>query len=247
METPVLRIETGFHGLRIWRLDTDEARRWLVTASADKTVRVWDFNSGAPARIIRPPIGDGENGTLYGVAISPDGSTIACGAVNWEGGASLYLFDRASGTLQREIQGFHSAPSDLDFSPDGRFVYFASRDGWISKYDLWGLTLVTEVRAGLNTRNAAVSSDGRIVAVANYLPHSLVLLDDRLQLLKINDVASLAQTAQQGLQRLIDAFDREATPYRALRRARFAAAYRYDDYAHLARVAEWSAETDEEA
>ena len=37
---------------------------------------------------------------------------------------------------------------------------------------------------------------------------------------------------------------REATPYRALRRARFT--YRYDDYAHLARVAEWSAETDEE-
>jgi ATP-dependent helicase/nuclease subunit B len=63
--------------------------------------------------------------------------------------------------------------------------------------------------------------------------------------LKIDDVAALARAARQGLQRLIAAFDREATPYRALRRARFN--YRYDDYAHLARVAEWSAETDEEA
>jgi mono/diheme cytochrome c family protein len=68
----------------------------------------------------------------------------------------------------------HGGPK---FSPDGRFVYFASRDGWITKYDLYGLGLVAEVRAGINTRNLAISSDGRMLAVANYLPHSLVLLD----------------------------------------------------------------------
>ena len=32
-------------------------------------------------------------------------------------------------------------------------------------------------RAGLNTRNAAVSGDGKWVMVANYLPHTLVVLD----------------------------------------------------------------------
>ncbi|MDH5649346.1 MAG: nitrite reductase, partial [Gammaproteobacteria bacterium] len=68
----------------------------------------------------------------------------------------------------------HGGPK---YSPDGRFVYFASRDGWISKYDIYNLTLVSEVRAGINTRNAAVSGDGRYVMVANYLPHTLVVLD----------------------------------------------------------------------
>jgi len=68
----------------------------------------------------------------------------------------------------------HGGPK---FSPDGRFVYFASRDGWITKYDLYGLQVVAEARAGINTRNLAISHDGRVVAVANYLPHSLVLLD----------------------------------------------------------------------
>jgi hypothetical protein len=68
----------------------------------------------------------------------------------------------------------HGGPK---FSPDGRFVYFASRDGWISKYDLWGLAMVAEVRAGINTRNLAISHDGEVLAVANYLPHTLVLLD----------------------------------------------------------------------
>ena len=68
----------------------------------------------------------------------------------------------------------HGGPK---YSPDGRFVYFASRDGWISKFDMWSLQTVAEVRAGINTRNLAVSSDGRYAMVANYLPHSLVLLD----------------------------------------------------------------------
>ncbi|RMD64896.1 MAG: cytochrome C oxidase Cbb3 [Alphaproteobacteria bacterium] len=70
----------------------------------------------------------------------------------------------------------HGGPK---FSPDGRFVYFASRDGWITKYDLYSLQIVAEVRAGINTRNLAISHDGRVVAVANYLPHTLVLLDAR--------------------------------------------------------------------
>ena len=77
----------------------------------------------------------------------------------------------------------HGGPK---FSPDGRFVYFASRDGWITKYDLYNLVVVAEIRAGLNTRNAAVSGDGKWVMVGNYLPHNLVVLDAAdLSLVKI--------------------------------------------------------------
>jgi len=77
----------------------------------------------------------------------------------------------------------HGGPK---FSPDGRFVYFASRDGWISKFDLYSLQTVAEVRAGINTRNLAVSSDGRYAMAANYLPHTLVLLDAKdLSLIKV--------------------------------------------------------------
>ena len=68
----------------------------------------------------------------------------------------------------------HGGPK---YSSSGRFVYFASRDGWISKYDIYNLKLVAEIRAGINTRNLAVSADDRYVMVANYLPHTLVLLD----------------------------------------------------------------------
>ncbi|MBU1263977.1 MAG: nitrite reductase [Gammaproteobacteria bacterium] len=77
----------------------------------------------------------------------------------------------------------HGGPK---FTPDGRFVYWASRDGWITKFDLWNLKVVAETRAGINTRNLAVSSDGKVVMVANYLPHSLVALDGKdLSLIKV--------------------------------------------------------------
>ena len=55
---------------------------------------------------------------------------------------------------------------------------------------------------------------------------------------KIDDLAKLAAAALDGLKRHVARFDDPATPYRPLRRARFS--YDYDDYAHLARVAEWS-------
>ncbi|GAA3915658.1 cytochrome D1 domain-containing protein [Litoribacillus peritrichatus] len=80
----------------------------------------------------------------------------------------------------------HGGPK---YSPDGRFVYFASRDGWITKYDIYNLEVVAEVRAGINTRNLAVSSDGKSVMVANYLPNNLVLFDaESLDLLKVYPV-----------------------------------------------------------
>ena len=60
--------------------------------------------------------------------------------------------------------------------------------------------------------------------------------------LKSPDLAALAAEARSGLEKLIALFDREETPYTALRRPRFS--YDFDDYAHLARVAEWSGTSD---
>lgn len=61
-----------------------------------------------------------------------------------------------------------------------------------------------------------------------------------------DDLATLAQTSLAGATRLITEFRVPDTPFRALRRPRFK--YDYDDFAHLARIGEWSAEDgDEEA
>lgn len=58
------------------------------------------------------------------------------------------------------------------------------------------------------------------------------------------DIVALAAAARAGLESLVAEFDNATTPYRAIRRPRYR--YDYDAYAHLARVAEWSAHVDEE-
>ena len=88
------------------------------------------------------------------------------------------------------------------FSPDGRYTYLASRDGWVMVYDLWSLQPVAEVRAGINTRNIAISHDGRYLAVANYLPHNLVILDARsLAPVKIFETGSRVSAVYQAAPR----------------------------------------------
>lgn len=101
----------------------------------------------------------------------------------------------------------HGGPK---FSPDGRYVYFASRDGWVSKYDLWNLRMVSEARVGINTRNIAVSSDGRFVLAGNTLPHSLVVLDADLRLVKLMPTRDHAGRTSSRVSAVYDAAPRKS-------------------------------------
>lgn len=85
----------------------------------------------------------------------------------------------------------HGAPA---FTPDGRHMFYASRDGWISKFDIWNLQVVAEARVGTDTRNLALSGDGKYVAVANREPHTLVLLDSDLNPLKVHHALNKNRT-----------------------------------------------------
>ena len=101
----------------------------------------------------------------------------------------------------------HGGPK---FTPDGRYVFFGSRDGWITKYDLWNLTVVAEVRAGLNMRNVAVSGDGEWVMAANYLPHTLALFDADLNLQRTYAAATLDGKASSRVSAVYDAAPRKS-------------------------------------
>lgn len=127
---PILRIETSMHTAAIKKIATDASGRWLVTASEDKSLRVWDLkNAGSGkaqlVRTIRPPIGDGDEGKLNAVALSPDGNTVACGGFTgiWSGNTTtIYLFNMATGVMTSSITGLSEVSNHLTFSPDGRYL-----------------------------------------------------------------------------------------------------------------------------
>ena len=121
---PLLRREIGMHTDTIRRLDLDRKGEWLVTASDDKTVRLWNLKRldiQTPVRVYRVPSDAASDGKLYAVAISPDARLIATGGVTRLGskdGYTIYIFDRATGTMIHRIQELPASILHLAFSPD---------------------------------------------------------------------------------------------------------------------------------
>ena len=55
--------------------------RQFVSASDDKTIRVWDLAVGRMVRTIRGEIALGSPGKIYGMALSPDGKWLTAGGL----------------------------------------------------------------------------------------------------------------------------------------------------------------------
>ncbi len=122
---PFLRVETGMHTALIRRVAVDAARNRLVTCSDDKTARVWQMPEARLISTLRVPIDAGHEGQLFAIAISPDGKTVAAGGWtgwDWDGAASVYFFDLASGELIRTHGGFRDAIGALVWTRDGKHL-----------------------------------------------------------------------------------------------------------------------------
>lgn len=110
------------HTARINRIAVDRDGRWAVTASHDKTARIWNLATGQQEAVLRVPVGEGDEGKLYAAALSPDGALLALGGFTGPDGLSrsIYLFDRASGRMLHRLAGLPSTVNHLAFSVDGR-------------------------------------------------------------------------------------------------------------------------------
>jgi WD40 repeat protein len=134
---PILRINTTAHAGPIIRIATDRENRYAATTSYDKTARVWSLPDGLPVATLRVPIGEGDIGKLYAVAITPDGSTVALGGYTKRIGSDVYLFDRTAGGLQRRLSGLPNVVNHAAYSPSGRlFAVALGESNGIRLYDV---------------------------------------------------------------------------------------------------------------
>ncbi len=124
--TPFLRLETGMHTAPIRRISVDAAARYVVTASDDKTARVWELATGKLLQTLRPPMGEGNEGKLFAVALSPDGQEVAVGGFtgrDYSNNFHIYFFDRATGQMTRNIAiSQNVAIKHLAYSRDGQLL-----------------------------------------------------------------------------------------------------------------------------
>jgi WD40 repeat protein len=135
--------------------------RRIVTASWDKTARIWDAATGRQLAVL-----SGHRSSLMSAAFSPDGRRI----VTASGDKTARIWDAATGKQLGVLSGHRSIVRSASVSPDGLHVVTASGDGTARIWDTaTGKQLAVLVIPGheVYVFSAAFSPDGRHIVTAS--------------------------------------------------------------------------------
>jgi protein NirF len=117
------------------------------------------------------------------------GVLAGCAGTNLRGTGDLgVVIERASGSVQivdtthrtrlAKVEGLGDlSHASISYSRDARYAYVFGRDGGLTKVDLLTRRIARRVIQGGNSIGGAISSDGRLVAVANYAPGGIKVFD----------------------------------------------------------------------
>lgn len=133
--------------------------RFVVTASADGTARVWDAATGATLGELR-----GHTKSVNSASFSPDGKFIVTASDD----ATVRLWDANSFALVREIgSAYPRAVSSAEYSPDGRFIVAASGESaWVCDPARGEVIRKLEGHTG-QVNSASFSPDSHLIVTAS--------------------------------------------------------------------------------
>src|SRR5262249_59379951 len=119
--------QLGFHDDNATDVRFSPDGRWVLTASDDRTARVWDVVTGKPRFAV--PLRHGH--AVLRASFSPDGSRILTASADRTAG----VWDAVTGRLIATLAGHRGPVCDARFSPDGRRVVTASSDSTARIWD----------------------------------------------------------------------------------------------------------------
>jgi WD40 repeat protein len=130
----------------------------VVTASADRTARIWDARTGAELFTLR-----GHTKYVNCASFSPDGSRIVTASAD----QTARLWDASIGSELLALRGHTSGVNCASFGPDGSRIVTASTDGTVRLWDAGTGTEIRTLRAHAGgVTIASFSADGSRIVTA---------------------------------------------------------------------------------
>ena len=115
---PLIRTLEG-HASSVWAVALTPDGRRALSGSGDKTLKVWDLESGREMRTL-----EGHAGGVRAVALTPDGRRAVSASID----KTLKVWDLESGREMRTLEGHAGGVYAVALTPDGRRAVSASDD-----------------------------------------------------------------------------------------------------------------------
>jgi eukaryotic-like serine/threonine-protein kinase len=132
----------------------------IVTASGDKTSRIWDARTGVELTVL-----SGHGGNVLSAAYSPDGTRIVTASID----KTARIWDARTGTQIAILSGHGDRVWSAAFSPDGAYVVTASGDKTARIWDARTGAQITVLSGhGGRVYCAAYSPDGARIVTASF-------------------------------------------------------------------------------
>jgi WD40 repeat protein len=147
-QIPQIVIDSKGHSARISNLHYTHEGNQIVSISEDKTIKVWDVESGKMLKKFESQIGDGFEGMFYASALSPDGKLLAVAGykVNSEKENYILIVDLAKGSQISTAIGHTDVINSLSFNSAGTYLASGGADNAVKIWKMSGapeLPLVT--------------------------------------------------------------------------------------------------------